>query len=365
MLALAPDVMVCVSGRELALHGSAGAGQAFRTQRAELVGWLLRFAHPRDPATVLNALAPADRTEAERLITRLKQQGLLVEAASSASKPDREPAARALTQRLAVLARLTYDLAADLRAFGPAAFEFADDIGPEARVLGRLAALSSLRRELASKRAAWLERQIDQLEPRPNPPFDLNLGCGGMILDGWLNLDLYSAPLCWNLQWGLPFSDASVSQIYTAHTLEHLFFPVDAMKLLHERRRVPVPGGVLRVVVPDIERSIAAYVAGDREYLAACCREDGGAVNVATPRAAFLAYAGAGPEPGHLFESHKYGYDFATQERVLREAGFVRARRWRFDASADPALRIDHLGRSASAAHAGEYCSSFVEAHAP
>jgi hypothetical protein len=121
----------------------------------------------------------------------------------------------------------------------------------------------------------------------------------------------------------------------------------------------------VRVVVPDIERSIAAYVAGDREYLAACCREDGGAVNVATPRAAFLAYAGAGPEPGHLFESHKYGYDFATQERVLREAGFVRARRWRFDASADPALRIDHLGRSASAAHAGEYCSSFVEAHAP
>jgi predicted SAM-dependent methyltransferase len=49
------------------------------------------------------------------------------------------------------------------------------------------------------------------------------------------------------------FADASVSEVYASHVLEHLSY-VDALpRALSEIRRVLVPGGRVRISVPDIE----------------------------------------------------------------------------------------------------------------
>ncbi|MCI0376988.1 MAG: methyltransferase domain-containing protein [Gemmataceae bacterium] len=97
----------------------------------------------------------------------------------------------------------------------------------------------------------------------PCLPTLLNLGCGRRFHPAWLNLDLHPAdPLveAGNVLSGRwPFPDASFDVVYHSHLLEHL--PVEAaLPFLQECRRVLQPGGVLRVVVPDLEQIAQLYL---------------------------------------------------------------------------------------------------------
>lgn len=56
----------------------------------------------------------------------------------------------------------------------------------------------------------------------------------------------------------LPFRDESVSAVFSSHVFEHLFSD-EVERLSHEIHRVLVPGGICRVVVPDLERIVALY----------------------------------------------------------------------------------------------------------
>jgi SAM-dependent methyltransferase len=59
----------------------------------------------------------------------------------------------------------------------------------------------------------------------------------------------------------LPFGDATFDAAFGSHVLEHLT-PAEAEALLAELHRVLRPGGVLRIAVPDLDRVIAEYDAG-------------------------------------------------------------------------------------------------------
>lgn len=56
----------------------------------------------------------------------------------------------------------------------------------------------------------------------------------------------------------LRFATASVSAVFSSHVFEHLF-PDEIDRLSHEIFRILAPGGVCRVVVPDLERIVALY----------------------------------------------------------------------------------------------------------
>jgi ubiquinone/menaquinone biosynthesis C-methylase UbiE len=56
----------------------------------------------------------------------------------------------------------------------------------------------------------------------------------------------------------LPLGDGTAEVVYSSHMLEHLD-RMEARVFLHEVRRVLAPGGILRLVVPDIKRSIQKY----------------------------------------------------------------------------------------------------------
>lgn len=56
----------------------------------------------------------------------------------------------------------------------------------------------------------------------------------------------------------LPFATASLSAVFSSHVFEHLF-PDEIERLSHEIFRVLIPGGVCRVVVPDMERIVRLY----------------------------------------------------------------------------------------------------------
>lgn len=270
-----------------------------------------------------------------------------------------------MTNRLnAALARAVYELAGDLAAFGPEADRILAAIGGRDRVLQKLLdQVLAVRQVLAGARSAWLDAQRARLGIGPDARnLKLHIGCGAHAIPGWINLDVHPAPLCWNVAWGLPFADGAATHVFVSHLLEHLYFPNEVLPFLAEIRRVLAPEGRIRLVVPDVGRLIGAYVAGDREFFAARAAHWPGASGDGPLLPQFLAYAGVGPEPAHLLDAHKFGYDFDTLAHLLVQSGFTGVTRSGFMASDDAVLRIDDQSAVAGAAHGGEHYSLFVEA---
>jgi SAM-dependent methyltransferase len=336
-----------------------------------LVGWICRFAAPTDAETAIAALAPDDRERAGQVIDYLIRNGVLVAAGSreAGDRPAAESAAL-IRNHLRLLARSIYDLACDVLGLGPEVAEraLADQtgIGLERRLMAALASLDGLRNELLPPRRSRMQAQLATLGVGPaSKDLQLHIGCGTGHLPGWINIDVDPAPLAMNALWGLPFADRSVSRVFVSHMLEHLFFPRDVLFFLGELKRVMAPGGVARIVVPDIGQCIAAYESNDRSFFASRRETWSWWPENATRLQDFLNYAGAGPEPAHLFEAHKYGYDFETLAKVLREAGFERIRESEYMRSEDPALLVDDISAVASASYGDRHYSLFVEASTP
>lgn len=63
-----------------------------------------------------------------------------------------------------------------------------------------------------------------------------------------------------DLSKGIPFGSGSVDVVYHSHVLEHLDRDVAAI-FLTEVKRVLKPGGIHRIVVPDLEKICADYLA--------------------------------------------------------------------------------------------------------
>ena len=92
----------------------------------------------------------------------------------------------------------------------------------------------------------------------------VNLGCGPVFVDSpdWLNLDFGpSSPSVKkaNLLGRLPLKDGSVGLVYSSHFLEHV--PRSSVPaILAECYRVLKPGGVIRLVLPDLENIAREYL---------------------------------------------------------------------------------------------------------
>jgi predicted SAM-dependent methyltransferase len=90
----------------------------------------------------------------------------------------------------------------------------------------------------------------------------LNVGCGDRFHSDWVNLDMNAASpevRIADLRRGIPFPPGAFEVVYHSHVLEHLPRP-KAPDMIAECHRVLKSGGLIRVVVPDLE-SLA------REYL--------------------------------------------------------------------------------------------------
>jgi predicted SAM-dependent methyltransferase len=170
----------------------------------------------------------------------------------------------------------------------------------------------------------------------------LNLGCGVQAADGWINIDnspnarLSKLPwlrwLLWkariisdehyrvawpdsmmirDLSRPLPFADCSIDFVYTSHFLEHNS-PGKAEELVAEIHRVLKPGGLVRIVVPDLEFGARRYLdslsAGSNAWEAA---------------PAFLDWLQLGRSG--VRDPHLWMYDAASLKSMLFRAGFAEA----------------------------------------
>ena len=131
---------------------------------------------------------------------------------------------------------------------------------------------------------------------------------------------------------GLPVADGSCAGVYSCHVLEHLSY-ADMKKALENTYRILAPGGIFRVVVPDLEDAINKYKtsgepAAAHEFM----------------RSTLLGYAN---RPDGLIarirsvfgnSNHLWMYDYHSLELELKNAGFKKIRRCRFNDSDDKAF---------------------------
>ncbi len=370
-LVFAADTLVRFRSGRILIHTTSSTLPAFESDNPMLVGWLCQFAKPTVPDKVIALLQPGDRAAAAGVLEYLQKSGALVEAGSPPAQPppDDPQTMNLVASHLRLLARSLYDTACDLLGLGPHAerqLAQRTGVGIERRLMALLAATDGLRVELGALRQPYLESQCSALGlPKDPRELKLHIGCGKGLLDGWVNIDVYPAPLAMNVLWGLPFGDGSARCVFVSHLLEHLFYPRDVQPFLKEVRRVLAPGGVLRMVVPDIEQCIEAYVNNDRSFFASRRETWAWWPENPTRLEDFLGYAGAGAEPAWLFESHKYGYDFETLSKVLIEAGFRSVVRSGYMTSTREELRVDHASAVANAKYGDRHYSLFVEAQSP
>jgi SAM-dependent methyltransferase len=369
-LTFAADTLVRFRGGRILIHTTTSALPAFETDSPMMVGWLCQFSRSLDPEAALARLPAADRAGMGQVLDYLRRSGALVPAGSpDASPEDPEQASLRSREHVRLLARSIYDTAADLLGLGSHAEDELSrrtGVGVERRLMALLAATDGLRSELAGLRPPHVEGQLRALGiDATSTELNLHIGCGRKLLPGWVNIDVDPAPLSINVLRGLPFGAASARHVFVSHFLEHLFFPRDVKPFLGELRRVLAPGGIVRIVVPDIEQCVEAYTANDRAFFGSRRETWPWWPENPTRLEDFLAYAGAGPEPAYLFESHKYGYDFETLSRVLEDAGFVGIRRSSFMGSEHAALRVDEASEVAAARYGDRYYSLFAEASAP
>jgi len=368
-LVFSADALVRFRGGRMLIHTTSSALKAFETEHPVLLAWLSQFARPVPLSRALAGVPQAERTGASQVVDYLRRAGVLIAAGGpGALMTDQEASVRS-RQHLRLLARSLYETACDLQGLGPeaeAALIEATGVGVERRLLALLAAVDGLRHELAALRAPYLAKQLQKLGVAADArELKLHIGCGEGRLEGWVNIDVHPAPLAMNVLWGLPFGAGSARCVFVSHLLEHLFFPIDVRAFLGELRRVLAPGGIVRIVVPDVEQCIAAYAAQDRVFFASRRETWTWWPKDATRLEDFLAYAGAGCEPAYQFESHKYGYDFETLSRELATAGFTAIERSQYMQSRHEALRVDEVSAVARAQYGERYYSLFVEAAAP
>lgn len=135
-------------------------------------------------------------------------------------------------------------------------------------------ALSNLALEVRIRRISARSSREFQLW-RNQRDLKVNLGCGGDLKPGWLNLDLVldTEPevaeglhfINYDLRRPLPLANGSCQIIYSSHFFEHLEY-ADAMRLLRQCYELLKPGGIFRISLPDFRGVCAAYLNGDPSY---------------------------------------------------------------------------------------------------
>ncbi|MGE0041805.1 MAG: hypothetical protein AB7H88_17445 [Vicinamibacterales bacterium] len=181
----------------------------------------------------------------------------------------------------------------------------------------------------------------------------VNVACGPFPLDGFVNLDLraYVAGVVpWDCRRSLPCADGACAGIRIEHWVEHLDPRDELPALLAACARALAPGGVLRIIVPDAGRFLAAYAAGGRGGFDALGVPDPLPDDLPTPLDVVA-------HTFHQWGEHRWGFDAENLAWRLSAAGLADVTREAFGRS-----RLAPLG--ADRAEHAKY-SLYVEAVRP
>lgn len=181
-------------------------------------------------------------------------------------------------------------------------------------------------------------------------PLQLNLGCGSVRPSGWINTDsslnanLQRIPVLkklvtsffktvqynssnfryMNLNSRWKYAAGSVSTVYASHLFEHLTIKA-ADLMLRESYRCLKPGGVIRIVVPDLYKIAKRYVtefengnkdASEYAMWAINMHREGQYKNLNVFKRVFFEWQG-------YPHQHKFMYDEFSLSKKLEQVGFT------------------------------------------
>ena len=168
-----------------------------------------------------------------------------------------------------------------------------------------------------------------------------------------------------NLKKGIPWPHNSAEAIYHSHVLEHIDRE-SVMPFLLEIKRVLKPGGVHRIVVPDFQRLVRAYLEDFCEdsrivdwqvhdfhimqMIEQCVRRESAAVRKYGPLRQKIETWLFG-DARRRGETHQWTYDEINLPGLLRQAGFTDIARVDYRSSRIPdwsATRLDFADDGAS-----------------
>jgi predicted SAM-dependent methyltransferase len=195
----------------------------------------------------------------------------------------------------------------------------------------------------------------------------LHLGCGLVAPENWLNVD--GSPQAWlarkpliksilkqtgvsfaqnqwpsnilylNLDRPLRFQDNHFEAVYASHLLEHLYRD-QAMQLVTECQRILAPGGIIRLVVPDLETL-------SRQYLESANEAKGNEMPADRFMRRLMTHSASRPN-GLLgiyrqmtsFHDHKWMYDSPSLVSLLEECGFMEVTAMKCHQSNIPDIKV-------------------------
>lgn len=249
-----------------------------------------------------------------------------------------------------------------------------------------------LRLEQAAATCAWLIYRLSGARAgwcfdSDGAPIGLNIGCGDRIADGWINLDrtihaviarvpglprllfrlgwldherferyrlgVWRRVRLWDVRYGLPLPDGVLPHVYSSHLIEHLEREA-CRRLLRECYRVLRPGGVLRLVAPDLFVSASQYV----DLVRGLERGEAVPSEVVTYLEQPVLMADLTdrfvseilePDPARrAVYGHVWMYDCFSLNRLLREVGFDPVVRCEFRQGSVPDLPVLDVRRENS-----------------
>jgi predicted SAM-dependent methyltransferase len=199
-------------------------------------------------------------------------------------------------------------------------------------------AVKRLRDELktSAKRVDWLRRRPGMVDAyqRSSAVRKLHLGCGPVILNGWLNADLRPRrpeQIYLDVTERFPFEDNTFDYILSEHMIGDLTY-AETGTMLAECLRVLRPGGCLRISTPSLARLAELYTlstsASPHRY-----------VSWSVEKSAEWADAPLeGLVINNFFQEYRFVYDHATLRHVLERAGFVNVTEHQFGRSPNAEL---------------------------
>lgn len=157
----------------------------------------------------------------------------------------------------------------------------------------------------------------------------VHLGAGGHKLPGWINVDIVPdvADVIADLTAALPFRNDSLDLMHSEDLLEHLD-EAPGKQLLAECHRVLRPGGVMRLLTPDLRALVErVYLQRDARHLAWCNTH----LSASNPCEALNMHL-------RMNGDHRFVYDEEHLTDTLRRIGF-QVRRVRYNWSTVRELR--------------------------
>jgi predicted SAM-dependent methyltransferase len=139
---------------------------------------------------------------------------------------------------------------------------------------------------------------------------------------------------------GLPITPESCNGVYCSHVLEHL--SLDGFRVaLRNTHKILRPGGIFRLVLPDLEYSVKQYLNNPSNdaalaFMRATCL--GHEIRASSLKGFIVSWLGS--------SQHLWMWDYMSIETELQNAGFVGIRRAFFGDSSDPMFReVEDKGR--------------------